>query len=73
MRNNHANQRVAREIAENRDQFGGGYDARAREIRAENARRAQAALARKPANDGDRMSVEFMRSIMSTPYAEVRS
>lgn len=44
MRNNHANQRVAREIAESRDQFDSGYDARAREIRAENARRAAAAL-----------------------------
>lgn len=70
MRNSHHAQREARELAERHDT---GYSASARKLREENARRAAAALARKPANDGDRMSVEFMRSIMSTPYAETRS
>lgn len=69
MRNNHANQRVAREIAENRDQFGGGYDARAREIRAENARRAAAVT-----RIGEAKPLAWlMRDVCSTPWAETRS
>lgn len=52
MKANNANQRVAREMAETRES--GGYDQRAREIRAENARRAARALAKSPEFGPDR-------------------
>ena len=69
MRNNHANQRVARDVAEDRGQFDSGYCSRARDLRAENARRVAAAQARK-AETG---LVWLARDVMSTPYAEVRA
>ena len=67
MRTTHATQRVAREIAEDRGQFDSGYDARAREIRAENARRANAV-----ARIGESKPLAWlMRDVSSTDYATV--
>lgn len=67
MRATNANQRVAREIAEVTDS---GYSARAREIRAENERRTNAANRR---NTSDRTYVWLMNDICSTPYAGTRA
>ena len=50
MRATHANQREMREFSARHD---GGFDQRARELRAENARRAAAALRAKPAREGE--------------------
>lgn len=66
MKANNANQRIAREIAELQDD---GYNARAREIRAENERRTARAAKR---FDGGRQ-VRLMRDVMSTPWAEYRA
>lgn len=65
---NRYQQNAARELAERHDT---GYSAQARAIREENIRRTKVAQARDEV--GEARSVSFMRSIMSTPYAEVRS
>lgn len=69
MRVTNANQRAMREFSARHDS---GFDQRARELRAENARRA-AAASRGRDEVGEARDLAFMRSIMSTPYAEVRS
>lgn len=66
MRATNANQHAMREYAERHDT---GYDARARELRAENARRA-AAVSR----IGEAKPLAWlMRDVCSTPWAETRS
>lgn len=66
---NRYQQRAARELAERHDT---GSDARMRELRAENARRAAAALRATPEREG-RDLTWLARDVFSTPYAEVRS
>ncbi len=57
-----ANQNIAREYAERHDT---GFSQSARDLRAENARRAAAALKREPSREW------LMRDVCSTPYAQV--
>ncbi len=76
MKATNQNQRAMREFANRHDT---GYCARSRELRAENERRALGAASIRSARREtagmrrEREAVEFMRSIMSTPYAETRS
>jgi hypothetical protein len=76
MKATRANQTAAREYAERHDT---GFCARSRELRAENERRTLGASTIRTARREtagmrrEREAVEFMRSIMSTPYAETRS
>ena len=65
MKATNANQRLARELAERHDT---GYDARARELRAENARRAKAATVTRI---GDRNLEWLDRATRSVPAYEV--
>ena len=69
MRTTNANQRLAREYAERHDS---GYDARARELRAENQRRANAAKAVSRIGEAKPLAW-LMRDVCSTPWAETRS
>lgn len=62
MRTTNANQREARELQARHDT---GFSQTARDIRAENARRAAAALATTPDREW------LMRDVCSTPYATV--
>lgn len=68
MRITNQNQREAREFAARHD---GGFDQRARDLRAENARRAAAAVT--PIASAKRDLTWLMHDVCSTPYAEVRS
>ena len=61
---NRYQQTEARELAARHDT---GACEESRRIREENIRRTRVA------NLGERRDVEFMRSIMSTPYAETRA
>ena len=62
MRATRANQREMREFQARHD---GGFSQSARDLRAENARRAAAALASEPSREW------LMRDVCSTPYATV--
>lgn len=64
MKATRSNQRIAHEIAKTRTYADVDY----RALREENARRVARATG-KLAKLEDRADVEFMRSIMSTPYA----
>jgi hypothetical protein len=68
MKANNANQRVARDLAETRES--GGFDQRARDLRAENAKRAAAAT-RKLAEGPN---LEWLdRATRSVPAYEVQA
>lgn len=61
------NQREMREYANRHDT---GFNQQARDLRAENARRAAAALKATPAREGRDLEW-LMRDVCSTPYAQV--
>lgn len=64
MKPTNANQREMREFQARHDT---GFSQSARDLRAENARRAAAAMRAEPSREW------LMRDVCSTPYAEVRS